>query len=383
MFGRLRIWHTADSHIGADLPVRPRCGRPRRGDDLVASFRRVMRRAIEQGCDLVIHAGDVFDCPRPSGRALAAAAEPMIQVASGGIPIVIVPGNHERSAIPSTVLLAHPNIHIVAEPRTLRFRLAGVHVHRHQVLFRRDGEGPAIVYCGSPDRVSFAEMDEPKGAVLVERKGRGLAHRYDRRECLGPCTGRVDRAAYLQRISLRDRVLGGVDDGPLHEFEKRLEPPHESDEDEGDHEIVTRRAKTIRMAFDYLAVVREARNLMHGLLLLPGAEGCVKTAVPTGRGVAFDRLVNTAADARRVLLRHATLTRSTDNRGSAYVPKTVVDALCVAVRQLRGHPDVYRSLSREQVAKLDPRNLLAAVFGLDAGTWSNNEKNWTGFSARS
>ena len=160
MSGRVRIWHSADSHIGADLPVRPRCGRPRRGDDLVASFRRVMRRAIEQGCDLVIHAGDVFDCPRPSGRALAAAA-------------------------------------------------------------------------------------------------------------------------------------------------------------------------------------------------------------------------------RRVLLRHATLTRSTGNRGSAYVPKTVVDALCVAVRQLRGHPDVYRFLSREEVAKLDTRGLLAAVFGLDAGTWSNNEKNWTGFSARS
>jgi len=124
----LRILHTADSHIGAALPARPRHTRPRRGDDFVASFRRALQRAFELNVDLVIHSGDLFNRSRPSSRALVAATEPLLEVAVAGIPVVVVPGNHERSAIPATLLLAHPNIHIAAEPRTISLSLRGIRV---------------------------------------------------------------------------------------------------------------------------------------------------------------------------------------------------------------------------------------------------------------
>ncbi len=88
----LRILHIADSHIGADLPRRPRLNLPRRGDDIVASFRRVLARAREFNVDLVIHAGDLFDRSRPHPTAITAAALPLLEVASAGIPVVIVPG---------------------------------------------------------------------------------------------------------------------------------------------------------------------------------------------------------------------------------------------------------------------------------------------------
>ena len=42
------------------------------------------------------------------------------------------------------------------------------HIHRHQVLTRPDGGGPPIVYSGSVDRISFAELHEPKGCMLLE-----------------------------------------------------------------------------------------------------------------------------------------------------------------------------------------------------------------------
>lgn len=74
----LRILHTADSHIGAALPARPRHTRPRRGDDFIASFRHVLGEAFRAEVDLVIHAGDLFDRSRPSCRALTAAAEPTL-----------------------------------------------------------------------------------------------------------------------------------------------------------------------------------------------------------------------------------------------------------------------------------------------------------------
>ncbi len=716
----LRLWHTADSHIGADLPARPRTSRPRRGDDLVESFGRVMHGAIEREVDLVIHAGDVFDSPRPNVRALTAAAGPMLEVAAAGIPIVIVPGNHERSAIPSTLLLAHRNIHIVTEPCTLSFRLVGVrvavaalpclrrrsaarfaaalaatgweqcradvnvlavhqtfesatcgpgdyrfrsgddvverdavpewfdyvaagHVHRHQELRVANGNGPAIVYSGSADRVSFAEIGEPKGAVLVEFNGGGpvhrfiehdvrpmstwpidisglsrsrildevqgivgklpdravaqvrlagnvnagvlkglrltavaralrpdvvfsvwaravefaassergtprgvrksafdavsgvagesasiaagetkqlddrcgvyalhaldgrllyigkaarlrgrvrahlrgkseanffrgwssriariealyadselegllveaelvrrllppfnrqmrrwrgycylcengapygqlqvsgrpdphkkcfgpfrsrrmagcvyeesavlfglavcpeetstpvfpllsnvgssqACHRYHRGQCAGPCAGCVDSATYRDRLNARERLLAGVDDTALRALEARVESSAESFDSEDTHHDLARRAKMMRMAFDYLTVVREARELLHGLILLPGRGGDLKVAIPTERGVAFDRLRRTTSDARRILRRHGALTRARGRLQTSHMPKTVVDALCVAVRQLRAAPDVYRFLSREQTGGFKATDLLATAF---------------------
>lgn len=241
----IRVLHLADSHIGAQLPARPRLKIARRGDDFVRSYERVLDRALEQNVDLVLHAGDVFDQPRPSSAAMAAAAGPLLRVAGAGVPVVIVPGNHERSALPASLLFSHPNLHILAQPRTLRLTLRGVrvavagfpclrrssaerfsgalaatgwrpdeadvnillchqtfesavcgpvafrfrsgedvvertavpegfdyvaagHIHRHQVLTRPGGGGPPIVYSGSVDRISFAELHEPKGCVLLE-----------------------------------------------------------------------------------------------------------------------------------------------------------------------------------------------------------------------
>jgi len=251
----LRILHTADSHIGADWPDRPRTDRPRRGDDILASFRRVLAAAVQQRVDLVLHAGDLFDRPDQGARLLTAAAEPILNAAVAGIPVVIVPGNHERSIIPASVLLSHPNIHVLTTPATRLFHLRGTsvavsgfaclrrgaarqfaravaetgwqevsaslrillvhqtfesatcgpagfrfrsgddvveraavpdalhyvaagHVHPHQVLAHPYAGGPPIVYAGSPDRIHFAEIGEPKGYVRIEVRGNRLTHTF-------------------------------------------------------------------------------------------------------------------------------------------------------------------------------------------------------------
>ncbi len=251
----LTILHTADTHIGAALPVRPRRDIPRRGDDFVDAFERVVDRARAEDVALAIHAGDLFDRSRPSSRALAAAAQPLLKLAAADIPVIIIPGNHERSTIPATLLLAHRNIHIITRPTTLTFQFHGIriaisafpclqrdadrqfaavldetewdhvdadlsilathqtfesatcgpgdfrfrggdnvvprdavpaefdyvaagHIHRHQVLTTPHEHGPPIVYCGSPDRISFAEVSEPKGCVLIDVAGDALQHRF-------------------------------------------------------------------------------------------------------------------------------------------------------------------------------------------------------------
>ncbi|MCB9858267.1 MAG: metallophosphoesterase [Phycisphaerales bacterium] len=250
----IRILHIADSHIGADLPRHRRHGRPRRGDDFVDSHRRAVLLGIELGVDLAIHAGDLFDSPRPSANAIAAAATPLREIADAGIPVIIVPGNHERAAVSEALPLDHPNIHVIASSRTIEFKVRGIraavsgfpcirrgaasqfavalsatgwndvaadvrilalhqafdsavcgpngyrfragedvieraaipcefdyvacgHIHRYQKLRAAARLRPHIVYAGSPDRISFAEKDEPKGAVLAEVGLSCVAHR--------------------------------------------------------------------------------------------------------------------------------------------------------------------------------------------------------------
>ena len=252
----IRILHLADSHIGADLPRRRRHERPRRGDDLITSYQRVLQFAYDYRVDAVIHAGDIFDSPKPTTDAIWAATQPLRALADEGIPVILVPGNHERSVLPAALLLHHPLIHVLAQPRTIRlhtasgrlavagfpylrrptsdtfvaaieatgwravdadarvlvthqafdsavcgpqhyrFRLgtddvvarrtvptefdyvAAGHIHRQQRLKPVRRLRPEIVYAGAPDRITFAETDEPKGAMIVEFDGGPPQHRF-------------------------------------------------------------------------------------------------------------------------------------------------------------------------------------------------------------
>lgn len=56
-------------------------------------------------------------------RLVQKAFEPLIAVAERGVPVVVVPGNHERSEIPFPLLAAHPDVHILHSPRTVRLEL--------------------------------------------------------------------------------------------------------------------------------------------------------------------------------------------------------------------------------------------------------------------
>ena len=120
--------HLADSHIGVDLPARPRTDRPRRGDEIIAGYRQGLAPALRGEVDLVIHAGDLFDRPRPNQAALAAAVSPLFEIACRGVPVVVVPGNHEGCILPDSLLFSHPNLHVVAQPVTLVFRLGDTRV---------------------------------------------------------------------------------------------------------------------------------------------------------------------------------------------------------------------------------------------------------------
>ena len=114
----VRILCLSDTHLGFDQPLRPRIERRRRGPDFFSNYHRALRPAFEKRVHCVIHGGDVLYRSKVPPGLVAEAFEPLKEVASSGIPVYIVPGNHERSEIPYGLLTKHPNIFIFNRPRS-------------------------------------------------------------------------------------------------------------------------------------------------------------------------------------------------------------------------------------------------------------------------
>lgn len=112
----IRILFLADTHLGFDYPFKPRIERRRRGLDFFLNFERALEPAYRGEVDLVMHGGDIFYRSRVPAQLVEMAFRPLHSIADKGIPVYIVPGNHERSAIPFWILAAHPNIFIFDQP---------------------------------------------------------------------------------------------------------------------------------------------------------------------------------------------------------------------------------------------------------------------------
>jgi exonuclease SbcD len=133
----LRVLFLADTHLGFDLPVRPVVGRRRRGHDFQAMFERALEPALAGQVDLVLHGGDVFHRPRVPRSVVHQAIEPLAAVASRGVPVLVVPGNHERSRIPHGDLALRPGIHVFDRCRTVRLRVGSIPLEVHGFPYRR------------------------------------------------------------------------------------------------------------------------------------------------------------------------------------------------------------------------------------------------------
>jgi DNA repair protein SbcD/Mre11 len=124
----IRILLLADSHLGFDLPARPRVPRRRRGDDFLANYAAALAPALAGDVDVVVHGGDVFDRPRVHESVTYEALGRLVRVAERGVPVFVVPGNHERSLIPHARFARHPLLHVFDRPRTFTADVRGTTV---------------------------------------------------------------------------------------------------------------------------------------------------------------------------------------------------------------------------------------------------------------
>ncbi len=213
-----------DTHLGFDLPARPRVERRRRGHDFQANYERALRAAIEHGVDLVLHAGDVFHRPDPRPALVDAAFAPLLRAAEAGCTVVVLPGNHERAILPMPLATLHPRVHLIDRPRALEVRVRGARVaiagfpyargvrarlpallprmpraDLALLLVHHCVEGSRVaghVFRDAPDVIRRADLPEGVAAVLS-----GHVHRHQVLPGRPPVlyAGSVERTAYQER----------------------------------------------------------------------------------------------------------------------------------------------------------------------------------------
>jgi DNA repair exonuclease SbcCD nuclease subunit len=124
----VRVLFVSDTHIGFDWPTRPRVVRRRRGDDFFHNFERALEPARAGEVDVVVHGGDLLFRSRVPAWVVETALAPLKRLASSGIPVLLVPGNHERGRIPYPLLAVHEGLHVFDRPRSVAIDAGGVRV---------------------------------------------------------------------------------------------------------------------------------------------------------------------------------------------------------------------------------------------------------------
>lgn len=140
----MKFVHTADTHLGYDITKTAQAhpqGRKKRADFIFRNFSRVVKHAIREEVDFFIHSGDLFNKYYIPGEILDALIRPMVSLAEAGIPVFLIPGNHERSQFPFDLFHGSGPIYVFDRPRSICLEIDGYTLGVAGFPFIREGSG--------------------------------------------------------------------------------------------------------------------------------------------------------------------------------------------------------------------------------------------------
>jgi len=253
----MRVLFLSDTHLGFDMPARPRVVRRRRGDDFFRNFERALEPARRGEADIVVHGGDLLYRSRVPAWLVEAALAPLKRLASSGVPALLVPGNHERGQLPCPLLGLHDGLHIFDRPRTITLEAGGVRAAftgfpyapgiraRFPTLFAeatRDHDAAGVrvlcvhqcienATCGpgnftfrfGPDVIRSVDLPRDVAVTLS-----GHIHRHQVLRPAGRCpviyAGSVERTSFAEAPERKGYVLVDLTSSGLERFEFRELP---------------------------------------------------------------------------------------------------------------------------------------------------------------
>lgn len=111
----MKILATADSHFGYEFG-RTTQAKNQTTQRMFDVFKEVMHQAKFEGVDLVLHGGDMFNRSQPKGKIVSEAYNIIRIVAEDGIPFIGIPGNHDKSKLPESLLnFINKDIHLLSK----------------------------------------------------------------------------------------------------------------------------------------------------------------------------------------------------------------------------------------------------------------------------
>lgn len=126
----INFLHLSDTHFGVHYALKPRNLRRRAyGDLFFQKAQDIIDEAIRKHkVDFVLHAGDFFNRSKPPPAVIDRAVKPFLFAANKGIPIYMIPGNHERSKLPLGLLPYHDLINVFVKPSSFYFEKNGMKI---------------------------------------------------------------------------------------------------------------------------------------------------------------------------------------------------------------------------------------------------------------
>ncbi|GFP21970.1 DNA repair protein SbcD/Mre11, partial [Candidatus Hakubella thermalkaliphila] len=103
----LKILHTADLHLGR-LPRSVDLGGSNPPFDVFPTFSDICHLALQEKVDILIIAGDLFDCANPETRLVGQVAAELRRLGSAGITVVISPGTHDTLSFSYSIFHSDP-----------------------------------------------------------------------------------------------------------------------------------------------------------------------------------------------------------------------------------------------------------------------------------
>lgn len=157
----MRFVHFADTHLGfSDLSkIDAASGLNRREQDFYEAWWSVIEDILKLRPDFVLHAGDLFQSPRPNNRAIAVALEGLQRLHEAGIPVFLIAGNHSMPRIRATgsifeALRVLPNVH-------------AAHRGMYEKFLLRTKDGACAIHC-IPHCSLSEELEQAYAAVQYD-----------------------------------------------------------------------------------------------------------------------------------------------------------------------------------------------------------------------